>query len=109
MDVAVINQRVDKALGDNRRAEFLIVGMAVALFLVGLLAFFLAYKLKNPYVASGSVLAQTFLVFPIKEVKKIRRDNLILQTFPSLILGLPPNKAATEISLLLKYLRTGAP
>jgi hypothetical protein len=30
MDIGVINARVDKALADNRRAEWLVVSMAVA-------------------------------------------------------------------------------
>lgn len=106
MNLAVVNTRVDQALDDNRRAERVIVGMALCLFTVGILVLFIAYEAKNPYIASGSVLLQGLLVFPIKEVKKIRRDNIILQTFPTLILGLPPKQAAAEIVKLLVYLRS---
>jgi hypothetical protein len=105
MDLEIINVRVDKALDANRRAERIIIVMAIALFIFGLLVLSAAYWLKNPYVASGSVLMQGFLVFPVSEVKKLRRDNLILQTFPALIDVLPPAGAASEIKKLLAHLR----
>ena len=105
MDLQVINSRIDQALAGNKRAELIIVGMAVSIFLVGLAVIVVAYWLKNPYVASGSMLMQGLLAFPINEVRKLRRDNLILQTFPVLIVGLPPDKAAAEIRTLLAHLR----
>jgi hypothetical protein len=105
LNVATINSRIDQALAENRRAERLIVRMATALFIVGLSAIFIAYWLKNPYIAAGSTLAQIFLVFPISEIRKLRRDNMILQIFPALIYSLPPDKAATQTVKLLDHLR----
>jgi hypothetical protein len=105
MNLPDIHIRVDQALAANQRAEQLIVGMAIALFTAGLLVLFVAYLLKNPYVAGGSLLIQGFLILPINEVRKLRRDNLILQTFPVLIDGLPMDKAVEEIIKLLAHLR----
>jgi Flp pilus assembly protein TadB len=105
--LASVNARVDEALAENRRVGWLIISMALALFAVGLLIVAVAYWLKNPYVASAAVLAQTFLIFPMNEIRKLRRDNLILQTFPVLIDGLPKDEAAGEIRKLLAYLRGG--
>ena len=102
-----VDARVDHALADNHRAERLIVGMALALFVVGLLLVLLAYWLKNPYVASAALIIQTFLIFPFNEIRKLRRDNLILQTFPALIEGLPKDAAVKEIKMLLAFLRGG--
>jgi len=107
VDLNIINARVDQALSDNRRAERLIIRMAVALFCVGIAVLAVGYQMKNPYIAGGSSLAQVFLVFPINEVRKLRRDNLILQVFPAMIQDLPPAKAAGEIVKLLAYLRRG--
>lgn len=105
MDLEVINARVDRALADNRRAEWLVLGMATALFAVGLLVLLVAYWLRNAYVATGSVLVQGFMVFPITQVLKLRRDNLILQTFPGLIAAMPADKAAVQIVKTLDHLR----
>lgn len=107
MDLNTINSRVDQALLANRRAERTIIYMAIAMFVVGLSVMLVGYHFKNPYVASGSILAQSLLVFPINEIKKLRRDNVILQVFPAMIDGLPPAKAASEIVKLLEYLRRG--
>jgi hypothetical protein len=105
MDPGIVAARVEQALADNRRAERLIAHMALGVFAVGLLVTLVAYSLRNPYLATGGTLMQGFLAFPINEVRKLRRDNLILQTFPGLIQSLPPDKAAAQIIKLLEYLR----
>lgn len=107
MDLNAINARVDQALTDNRRAERLMIGMALALFCVGLLVLLVGYCMKNPYVAGGSSVAQVFIALPINEVRKLRRDNLILRIFPSIIRNLPPANSMVEIVKLLEYLRRG--
>jgi hypothetical protein len=38
-------------------------------------------------------------------VLKLRRDNLLLQAFPALASGLPPQALALEIKKMLEYLR----
>lgn len=81
--------------------------MALALFVAGLLILLLAYWLKNPKVCGAALFTQAFLIFPINEIRKLRRDNLILQTFPVLIEGLPAEAAVEEIKLLLALLRGG--
>ena len=105
MDLISINARVDQALADNRRAENVLIGMAIGIFVIGVSAVFTGFWLKNPYVASGSMLTQGFLYWPIREVGRLRRDNLILQTFPALASVLPAKQVAQEIVKLLKHLR----
>jgi hypothetical protein len=105
VDLHALNARVDQALTDNRRAERLMIGMALALFCVGLSVLFVGYRMKNPYVAGGSSLAQMFIAFPINEVRKLRRDNLILRIFPSIVRDLSPANSAEQIVKLLEYLR----
>jgi len=104
INVAVINERVDRALASNARAEGIVIALAVAIFLVGGGILVVAYWLKNPYISAGGALSQFFLRQPIREILKLRRDNLILQTFPAIVPGLPPEKAAVEISKTLRHL-----
>ena len=61
MDLGVINGRVDQALGDNRRAETIVIIMAIAIFVLGAAAFVFAYWRQNPYVAGGGLLFQALL------------------------------------------------
>lgn len=102
-----LHARVDHALNQNHRKERLIVGMALALFVVGLLLVLLAYRLRNPYVVGAALILQTFLIFPFKAIEKLRRDNLLLRIFPDLIEGLPKDAAVKEIKMLLAFLRGG--
>ena len=105
MDVDTINAAADRALEANKRAEYLIVCFAGALFGLGVLAAFLAYLLKNPYFFAGSLVLNTLLLLPILEIRKLRRENVALQTFPALIYPLPPSEAARQIVETLQYLR----
>ena len=101
----MINGRVDQALGDNRRAETIVIMMAIAIFVLGAAAFVFAYWRQNPYVAGGGLLFQALLYWPIREVLKLRRDNLILQTLPALVSSLPADSVAQEITKMLEHLR----
>jgi hypothetical protein len=106
MDLAAINERVDKALAANSRAEGIVIGMAVGIFLIGAGVLFAGYWLKNPYVSAGGAVSQLLLWRPIDAILRLRRENLILQTFPSIVSRLPPAKEAEEIARLLKHLRS---
>jgi hypothetical protein len=105
LNLQLINERVDRALSDNRRAENIVIVMASCIFAMGAIVLLLSYRFKNPYVAGGSTLFQGLLYWPIKEVLKLRRDNLLLQAFPALVSELSPQALAQEIKKLLEYLR----
>lgn len=105
MDINVVNQRVDKALADNQRDHNIVLLMAVAIFALGVIIILVAYKQENPYVATGALVAQLFLYWPVREILRLRRENLMLQTLPSLVSTLAPDAAAREIAKLLAYLR----
>jgi hypothetical protein len=105
MDLIAINNRVDGALRDNRRAEFIVIGMAIGIFLLGAGALIVAYWLTNPYVGSGAFLFQSLLYWPIREILKVRQDNLVLQTLPVLVAELQPKDAAIEIRKLSEFMR----
>jgi hypothetical protein len=104
IDVPLVNARVDLALGANRRGERVIMIMALILFIGGLAAYLMAYCLRSQYVATCGSCIFAFLVYPIGEIRKLRRDNIILQTFPILIASLPRDKIAAEISKLLAHM-----
>lgn len=105
MDLVAINNRVDGALKDNRRAEHIVIGMAIGIFTLGAGILVVAYWLTNPYVSGGTVLFQSLLYWPIREILKLRQDNLMLQTLPVLVAELPPKEAALEIRKMAEYMR----
>ena len=98
-------QPSNAALKANRRAEFIVIGMACGIFMLGVGTLLVAYWYKNLYVGGGTFLFQSFLYVPIREVLKLRKDNLVLQTIPVLVAELPPKQAILEIVELAKYLR----
>jgi hypothetical protein len=99
--LAAVNARVDKALGDNRRAEWLVIGLAATIFLIGAVVLGMGAS-GNPYAAGAAVVVEMFLYWPVREILRIRRDNLILQTLPVLVSTMPPDLAAQELSLTLR-------
>lgn len=105
IDIAQINNRVDGALRSNRRAEYIVIGMAIGIFVSGVSALFVAYWQQNPYIGGGGVILNGFLYWPIQEVLKLRRDNLLLQVLPVMLAQLSPEDASTEIKKLASYLR----
>ena len=105
MDTAVVNARVDEALASNKRLEHLTVAMAVGIFVSGMATLTVGYWLRNPYIASGSLLTQVLLVYPIRVIRGLRDQYLVLQTFPNLIAQLGPKEAARLIIELLRGIR----
>lgn len=105
MNLDAINSRVDAALRTNRRAEFIVIAMALCIFMLGAGTLLVAYWFTNPYVGGGTFLLQSFLYWPIREILKLRKDNLVLQTLPVLVAELPPKEAILEIRKLAEYMR----
>jgi hypothetical protein len=105
MDIQVVNQRVDQALADNRRAGNLVLLMSSAIFTIGILSILIGYWQRNPYIGGGATLFQGLLYWPIREILRLRRDNIVLQTVPVLVSGLDADTSAKEIIKLLNYLR----
>lgn len=105
LDIQIINGRVDKALADNRRAEWIIIGLAIAIFILGISILVVGYWQENLYVSGGSLVFDALLYWPIREILKLRRDNIILQTLPAMVTSLSAERAADEIAKFLEYLR----
>jgi hypothetical protein len=105
VDIEQINGRVDGALVSNRRAENIVTGMSIAIFLSGLGTFFIAYWQENPYLGGGGVALDGLLFWPIREILKLRKDNLLLQVLPVMLAALSEKDAAQEIKKLAEYLR----
>jgi len=95
--LAATNRRVDKALFDNRRSEWLIVSMATMIFLSGMALLTVGYSQQNAYVTGGAALLEGFLYWPVREVLRLRRENLMLQTLPVLVAELPREEATKII------------
>jgi hypothetical protein len=105
MNLDIVNQRVDRALADNQRAGNLVIMMSFAIFSLGMLVIVISYWQKNPYITIGTTLTQGFLYWPIREILRLRKDNVILQTVPVLVSSFEPDDASKEIIKLLAYLR----
>jgi len=105
VNLDVINNRVDAALKTNHRAELIVISMACAIFLLGLGTLLLAYWHRNSYIGGGTFLFQSFLYLPIREILKLRKDNIVLQALPVLLAELPPRETVLEIRKLAAYLR----
>jgi len=107
MDIEAINRRIDQALSANKRAEGVIVGLAIGIFVLGTAVLVVAYWSANPYIAGGTILLQGFLYWPIREIRQLRRENLALQATPILLQSLPHDRAMREIVKLLEFIRKG--
>jgi hypothetical protein len=104
-DLALINRRVDEALAVNRRAERIITWMTVGIFFLGLAVVVVGYWAVNPYISGGAIFLEGILYWPIRELLKLRRENLSLQIVPAILTALPPEVVAQEFVNLLKSLR----
>ena len=105
MEIVQINGRVDRALEENRRAESIVIVMATGIFTVGIAGVIVAYWHQNPYLGIGSAVVNSFLYWPIREILRLRRDNLVLQVLPIMLAELPPIEAAKEIKKFADHLR----
>jgi hypothetical protein len=105
MQVAKIEERVDRALQDNRRAETIFIGMTGVIFVAGIASLAVAYWLKNPYIGGGGVLLNGFLYGPLNAIRKLRKENIVLQVLPVMIAQLPPKEAVNELQKFLAQLR----
>jgi hypothetical protein len=103
--IGFVHKRIDNALAQNRRAERIVIGMAIGMFVLGLAIVVTGYWSKNLYVTGGAAVLQGFLYWPIREIMHIRRDNIVLQATPVIIATLSPEAAAIEIRELLAFLR----
>ena len=73
VDIVIINDRVDKALAYNRRAEHIIVAMTGGIFLLGLAVVVTGYWAVNPYISGGAILFEGALYWPIREILRFWR------------------------------------
>jgi len=73
--------------------------------MLGVGALLVAYWFTNPYMGGGAFALQSFLYWPIREILKLRKDNLVLQTLPVRVAELPPKEAILEIRKLADYMR----
>jgi hypothetical protein len=100
-----VSKRIDKALAANRRTEILVVVMAVFIFLLGMAMIILGYWHQSLYLRTVPILLQGLLYWPIREIMRLRQDNLILQTLPAIVSTLPARECAMEMKKTLDYLR----
>jgi len=94
--------RIDAVLVSNRRAEQVVVGMSIMIFLIGAALTIIGAINDLPALYTPSLIIEAFLYWPINKILKIRKENIALAAAPALIATLPPEQAATEMVKLLE-------
>jgi hypothetical protein len=103
-NIQQILDRIDDVLNENRRTEFLFIGMVVLLFLAGMGCLVSAIWSGQFAWATPSIVTTALLHYPMKEIKELRQKNIALATAPLLINTLPTDQAAAEMGKLLASL-----
>lgn len=101
---AVID-RIDIVLHRHKKTFWLIVCMAVAIFIVSL-SLLVIGLLKNDTAIVGSSAVIGFIYGSMRWILRLRREDIYLAVAPLLVKGLPPARAANEIEKLLERLRS---
>jgi hypothetical protein len=97
-------KRIDSVLTENRRAEYIYIGMTVSLFAAGI-GCLIAAVATGQFLWSAPPLVTTALLhYPMREIKELRQKNIALATAPLLIATLPTDQAAIEMGKLLSSL-----
>ncbi len=83
--IGEVTDRIDAAIAKNRRYEQVIIFLLILLFLVGLaLIVWGAIIQRWELIVPGS-LFELAIVFPIRQLVKLRNDNMRLQIIPQLL------------------------
>ena len=107
MDHLIISERMEQALSANRRAELIIVRLAVAIFVLAVAALAFAFWTKSWVLAFLALILGGLLYWPIVEIRQLRRENLCLEAIPTLAYNYSPEQGMEEIGKLLEMVRTG--
>jgi hypothetical protein len=102
---ALINQRIDQALERGKRSEQLVIALSVMIFLLGTALVIAGVALNSAVVAAPSVVIEALLYWPVRQILRIRKENIALACAPALIGTLPPDQAAAEMVKLLEDVR----
>src|SRR5438067_315605 len=103
--VREVSERIDTALSKNHRTEVVILVVLVLLFLIGLGLMVYGAAIQHwEFVAPGA-LAELAIGFPIRQLVKLRGDNLRLQIIPQLLrLADTPQAKALAYRLIEKLI-----
>jgi len=96
--------RIDDVLRQNRKIEWIYIVLTTALFCCGIACIICALVTGNYGWSTPSTVTTGLLYWPLKEINRIRKNNISLATAPILIATLPPLEAAKELQNLLHTL-----
>jgi hypothetical protein len=102
---AIIHARIDQALDRGKRSEQLVITLSVMIFLLGVGLIGVSIATESIVYAVPSLVIEAFLYWPIRQILKIRKENIALATAPVLIATLPAENAAAEMVKLLEDVR----
>jgi len=95
--LAVIHDRVDKAIADGWQTKKLAIGMCVAIFALGFTIAIISYWTKNAILGTASLLLNGLLYWPLNKILQIWKEELALKLIPALISTLPQEEAARQL------------
>lgn len=83
--VRQVTERIDSAIKENRKHEYLLVVVLILLFVVGLGLLVYGAVTKELWLLAPGGILQSTIVFPILLLVKLREDNMRLQILPQLM------------------------
>jgi hypothetical protein len=101
IDIDKVLNRIDDVLAKNNWILWIMVGMAVAIFIFGSIVIVLGIIHKDWRILTSSTVVTAFLYWPINKLRQIRRDNIKLATVPIIVKGMSAKAAADEIKKML--------
>jgi hypothetical protein len=99
--------RIDAVLRRNRPTELIILSLTIILFLTGIATLVTALVTRRFLWSTPATLTTTLLYWPLRQLRGMRSENILLAVVPVLLRQLNNVQAAKEIQLLLRHLYGG--
>jgi len=96
---------ITKALAYNRFIESRIIVLTTVLFLAGVACIVAALVTNQMLLFVPPAFTMIFFFKPLRELRRMKNENILLVTVPSLVEKLPPQDAAAQIRKLLDGLK----
>lgn len=95
---------IEAAIAKNRRQEWIVIGVLLALFAIGLGLLVLGAVSQTWALLAPGGLVQVTIVFPISRLIRLREDNMRLQILPQLMRLAETNEAKVLAAQLVRRL-----
>lgn len=97
-------KHIENVLKDNRRGEIWFGVMATILFLTGIAGVIAAMITGEYFWSIHSAAVSAIIIWPLKQIRFMRSENIVISVAPALIEKLPDDVAVRELQKLLERL-----